>query len=373
MNDLTFMQMAIQLAKGGLGYTTPNPLVGAVLVKEGAVIGQGYHQYFGGPHAEINALSQVTIDPEGATLFVNLEPCSHHGKTPPCVEAIIAHKIKRVVVAMEDPNPMVSGRGIARLRAEGIEVTLGVMAEEAKKLNEIFIHYITTGLPFCLLKTAMSLDGKIATVAGESKWISNASSRHVTHHLRRQFSAILVGIGTILTDDPALTTRLDDHINADPHRIIVDTTCRIPLSARVLSVGSSAKTIIATTHLADVKKVEALKLMGADVIQLPHTTEGVDLKALMAYLGQIAIDSVLIEGGSQLNFSALKDGIVDKICAFIAPMIIGGSSAKTPVGGHGFQNLSDSTRLSDMTLSLLDGDLRIDAYIRKDTPCLLDS
>jgi diaminohydroxyphosphoribosylaminopyrimidine deaminase/5-amino-6-(5-phosphoribosylamino)uracil reductase len=371
--DTFYMSRALDLARLGSGFTSPNPLVGAVVVKDGQVIGEGWHQAFGSPHAEINAFKGLAASPEGATLYVTLEPCSHFGKTPPCVDAIIAHKLSRVVIAMTDPNALVSGKGISKLKAHGIAVTVGVMEAEARKLNEIFIKYITTKEPFCLLKTAMTLDGKIATAGGDSQWITNITSRQHVHGLRQRYSSIMVGIGTVLADNPQLTTRLSEGASADPHRIIVDSTGRIPLDAKVLSLQSSAKTIIATTNQAHAEKLEALKALGATILILPTTEKGVDLKALMIALGQLDIDSVLIEGGSELNFSALEAGIVDKVCTFIAPKLLGGRDAKTPVGGVGRSRISECIPLRDMTVSTLDGDVMLEAYIQKEDLCLQDS
>lgn len=367
--NIEYMKRAIELSKLGVGHTNPNPLVGAVIVKDGRIIGEGYHAFYGGPHAEVNAFKNASEDVKGATMYVTLEPCSHYGKTPPCANAIVEKGISKVVVGMEDPNPLVAGRGIEILRNNGIEVITGVLEEEVKKLNEIFIKYITTETPFCILKTAMTLDGKIATVTGDSKWITNQESRKYVHQLRHRVTAIMVGIGTILTDDPLLTTRLDENKGVDPVRVIIDTYARIPLEAKVLNLNSDAKTIVATTEKADKNKLKALEEKGAEIIKTPIRDNKIDLAYLMKALGEKKIDSVLLEGGSTLNYSALNEGIVDKILAFIAPKIIGGSNAKTPVGGEGKKYIKDAFILDNINILRFDQDIMIEAYLTKGELC----
>ncbi|WP_068555535.1 bifunctional diaminohydroxyphosphoribosylaminopyrimidine deaminase/5-amino-6-(5-phosphoribosylamino)uracil reductase RibD [Thermotalea metallivorans] len=357
-----YMERALELALQGAGYTSPNPLVGAVIVKNGRIIGEGYHEMYGGPHAEINAFLHATEDVKGATMYVTLEPCSHYGKTPPCARAIVDKGISKVVVAMIDPNPLVAGKGIEILKSNGIEVVTGLLEDKAKKLNEIFIKYITTGLPFCILKTAMTLDGKIAAYTGDSKWITNEYSREYVHELRHRVSGIMVGIGTVLADDPSLTTRRGDRQGKDPVRIIVDSRARIPLDAKVLHVSSKARTILATTSLADGNKLSTLEKMGVEVIMTPCQDNQVDLPYLMKALGERKIDSVLLEGGSTLNYAALEAGIVDKIVAFIAPKILGGDRAKTPVGGKGKASVADSLLLRDIAICRFQDDIMIEAY-----------
>jgi diaminohydroxyphosphoribosylaminopyrimidine deaminase/5-amino-6-(5-phosphoribosylamino)uracil reductase len=360
------MKRALELSKRGMGYTKPNPLVGAVIVKEGKVIGEGYHAFYGGPHAEINAFKHAKEDVKGATMYVTLEPCSHYGKTPPCANAIVEKGISRVIIGMKDPNPLVAGRGIEILKSNGIEVITGVIEDEVKKLNEIFIKYITTKTPFCLLKTAMTLDGKIATATGDSKWITNEMSREYVHKLRHRVSAIMVGIGTVLTDNPLLTTRLPNREDAvDPVRIIVDTGGRIPLESKVLNLDSKSRTIIATTEKITKGKFEALKEKGAEVLVAPLKEDKVDLAYLMKILGQKGIDSILLEGGSTLNYSALNEGIVDKVVAFIAPKMVGGHHAKTPVGGEGKKYIRDAFLLENLNLFRFDEDIMVEAYIRR--------
>jgi diaminohydroxyphosphoribosylaminopyrimidine deaminase/5-amino-6-(5-phosphoribosylamino)uracil reductase len=360
------MRRAIELAQEGVGYTSPNPLVGAVIVKNGRIIGEGYHKLYGGPHAEINAFKNAIEDVEGATMYVTLEPCSHYGKTPPCANTIVEKKISKVVIGMMDPNPIVAGRGIKILEKNGIEVITGILEGEVRKLNEIFIKYITTKLPFCILKTAMTLDGKIATSTGDSMWITNEGSRNYVHKIRHRVSGIMVGIGTILADNPKLTTRLDNKEGKDPIRIIVDTTAKIPLDSNVLNTNSKARTIIVTTENADDEKLEAIKAKGAEIIITPLRNNKVDLSFLMQRLAESGIDSILIEGGSTLNYSALEEGIIDKVISFIAPKIIGGNDAKTPVGGEGIKYVKDAILLENIQVSRFNEDIMIEGYLRKE-------
>ncbi|SJZ54145.1 bifunctional diaminohydroxyphosphoribosylaminopyrimidine deaminase/5-amino-6-(5-phosphoribosylamino)uracil reductase RibD [Garciella nitratireducens] len=361
-----YMKRAIELSKKGIGTVNPNPLVGAVIVKNGRILGEGYHKRYGDAHAEINAFYNAKEDVKGGTMYVTLEPCSHYGKTPPCVNAIIKKGIKKVVIGMKDPNPLVSGRGIQILKEHGIEVIFGVLEEEIKKLNEIFIHYITTHSPFCILKTAMTLDGKIATIQGDSKWISNEQSRKFVHKIRNQVSAIMVGIGTVLADNPSLTTRLENKQGKDPLRIIVDSSARIPLEAKVLHLSSKAKTLIATTQKANPEKIKVLEDMGVEVMITPLKNNQVDLKFLMDYLGKRGVDSVLIEGGATLNFSALEERIVNKVFTFISPKMIGGEMAKAPIGGRGKEFIKDAFFLQNRSIRFFEEDLMIEGYMRKE-------
>jgi diaminohydroxyphosphoribosylaminopyrimidine deaminase/5-amino-6-(5-phosphoribosylamino)uracil reductase len=363
--DIRYMKRALDLAEKGAGYTNPNPLVGAVIVKHGKIIGEGYHQLYGCSHAEINAFKNAEEDVKGADMYVTLEPCSHYGKTPPCANAIVEKGIKRVIISLVDPNPQVSGRGIKILKDNGIEVITGVLEQEGRKLNEIFLKYITTKIPFCTMKTAMTLDGKIAAYTGDSRWVTGEASRKYVHQLRHRMAGIVVGIGTVLADDPMLTTRLQQGGGRDPVRIIVDTTARIPLEARVLNINSKARTIIAASEKANSERLKALEEKGAEVIISPLKNEKVDLKFLMKALGERNIDSILLEGGSELNYAAIQDGIVDKINAFIAPKIIGGSSAKTPVGGEGKAYMKDAVLLNDIHIHRFDQDIMIEGYIDK--------
>ncbi len=363
--DIGYMKKALGLAEKGAGFVNPNPMVGCVIVKDGKVIGEGWHRFFGGNHAEIEALNSLTDDPVNSTMYVTLEPCSHYGKTPPCVNAIIESGIKRVVVATLDPNPLVAGNGVKRLTENGIEVITGVLMEEAQKLNEIFVKYITTTLPFCLMKSAMSLDGKIATKFADSKWITCSLSREYVHSLRHKYAAIMVGIGTILVDNPLLTTRIPDFEGKSPVRIIVDSKCKIPLDANVIKTASKVRTLIATTDQADCEKITKLREKNVEVLVIPVRNERVDLNVLMEKLGEMGIDSVLLEGGGTLNYSALDAEIIDKVAFFIAPKIIGGSLSKTPVEGDGVPLVESAFSLDHMTTHMFGQDIMIEGYVRK--------
>lgn len=356
-----YMRLAIEIAKKGAGKVNPNPMVGAVIVKDERVIGQGYHKYYGGNHAEVNAFENLSDNPEGATIYVTLEPCSHCGKTPPCVDKIIANKISKVVVGTLDPNPLVEGRGIKALKEAGIEVITGVLEEECKKLNEVFMKYILCKRPFVVLKTAMTLDGKIATESGESKWITSDKSRQEVHKLRNKLSAIMVGVNTVIKDNPELTCRLEGGKN--PVRIIVDSKLRIPLGSNVV-VDNLAQTIVATTEVADKDKILVLEKLGVKVLIINSKNERVDLQSLMIELGKRDIDGILLEGGATLSFSALEENIVDKIQVYIAPKIIGGEKSKTSIGGKGIEKLSDAIMLNNMTVKSVGTDLLIEAYLK---------
>lgn len=296
-------------------------------------------------------------------MYVTLEPCSHYGKTPPCARAIVEKGIKRVVVALIDPNPEVAGKGIGILKESGIDVTIGVLEEESKRLNEIFLKYIVTKYPFCILKTAMTLDGKIATTTGDSKWITNEKSRNFVHQLRHRVGSIMVGIGTVEQDNPYLNTRLNEGAGKDPIRIIIDSSGRININSNVLNIKSNARTIVATTDLAPKEKIEELVKKGADIIKTPLKNNKVDLHYLMNFLGEMKIDSVLIEGGSELNYSALSENIVDKIYTFIAPKLIGGKEAKTPIGGLGIPFMKDAISINNIKIHQFDNDIMLEGYL----------
>jgi diaminohydroxyphosphoribosylaminopyrimidine deaminase / 5-amino-6-(5-phosphoribosylamino)uracil reductase len=364
--DKKFMEMALRLAQKGEGGVNPNPLVGAVIVKDGSIIGEGFHEIYGGPHAEVNAFADAAkrgFDTDGATIYVTLEPCCHHGKTPPCTEAIIRNGISRVVIGTLDPNPLVAGNGAAILREAGISVVSGIMENECMAMNEVFIKYITTGRPFVVLKSAMSLDGKIATYTGESQWITCEESRKSVHLLRNKYTGILVGVGTVIADDPMLTARLEGSRN--PVRIVVDTNLRIPLKSAILRTSGEVRTIIATSKDGDCEKAKLIKAMGAQVIRAKSHDGRVSLDDVMVQAGSMGIDSVLIEGGGEVNFSALSENIVDKVMYYVAPLIIGGSTSKGTVGGQGFALLSEAVRLKDMKSSHVGRDMLIEAYVDK--------
>ncbi|MBQ7723760.1 MAG: bifunctional diaminohydroxyphosphoribosylaminopyrimidine deaminase/5-amino-6-(5-phosphoribosylamino)uracil reductase RibD [Selenomonadaceae bacterium] len=355
MTDEIFMREALRIARNAEGRTSPNPLVGAVIVRDGKIIAEGWHRAAGTPHAEIHALNMAGELAKNSTLYVTLEPCSHFGRTPPCAKAIVAAGIKRVVAAMTDPNPKVAGRGFDILRAAGVEVDVGILEDDARKLNEIFLKYITEKLPFVTMKFACSLDGKIATASGESQWISGIESRRFTHHLRDINDAILVGVGTVLADNPTLTTRLVEGKN--PVRVILDSNARTPLNSNVVT-DKSARTIIAVTENVPQEKISALETHGVEIITA-GSGERVDLNILMRKLAEREITSVLVEGGGTVHFAMIKAGLVDKIFAFIAPKIIGGKNALTAVEGAGIENLSDAFELNNFTAQKLGDDILI--------------
>lgn len=358
------MKLAIELAKKGKGKVNPNPMVGAVIVNGGKIIGQGYHEEYGKAHAEVNAFKSVSEDPEGATIYVTLEPCSHYGKTPPCVEKIIENRIAKVVVGTLDPNPLVAGRGIEILRASGIEVIIGVLEEECKKINEVFMKYIVKKKPFVVLKSAMSLDGKIATASGESRWITGEEARYEVHKLRNELSAIMVGVDTVIKDNPELTCRLEEGRN--PIRIVVDSKLRIPMESKVIVDTDKAKTIIATTDMAAKDKIAILENQGVVVLIVKSKDGRVDLQELMIKLGELNIDGILLEGGASLSFSALESRIVDKIQVYISPKLIGGEKSKTPVGGMGIELLKDAFKVENMTVRLIGEDILLEGYMKEE-------
>lgn len=363
--DEQFMREALALAAQARGRTSPNPMVGSVVVKGGRVIGRGYHVKAGASHGEVMAIEDAGAEAKGATLYVSLEPCCHYGRTPPCTKTIIAAGIRRVVAAMRDPNPLVSGKGLDELHQAGVEVTLPVLEAEAAALNEVFIKYITTKRPFVLLKVAASLDGKIATVTGESRWITNERSRLLVHQLRDQMDAIMVGINTVLRDDPLLTTRLPGGGGRDPTRVIVDSRLRLPCEARVLTASTTASTLIATTPEAPHEKRLQLEARGARVMVVEGTGPGVPLGPLMDQLASVQVTSILLEGGGELHSSALRSGIVDKVLYFIAPKLIGGRAAPPAIGGEGFARLEDAVTLERVQVKPLDDDLLIEGYVRR--------
>lgn len=354
MSDQKYMDRALKLAALAEGKTSPNPLVGAVIVKNGEIIGEGYHQKYGAAHAEINALAKAGARAEGAELFVNLEPCSHFGKTPPCTQAIINSGVKRVVVALVDPNPQVAGRGIKQLREAGIKVEIGLLAAEAKKLNEIFLKYITGDYPFIYLKKAQTLDGYIAASSGDSKWITNELARQEGHKLRQRVDAIMVGIGTVLADDPALTTRLKKIETNDPLRIILDPLLEIPLAAQIINQSSEAETLIITAAEFQTdqmaakldKKEKILKKDGVQLISFAVDANNYfDLKKILRYLHQQKIASILVEGGAKLSHTFLAQSLIDKFYYFIAPKIYGGSDGRSSFAGVGPKLMADAVDL----------------------------
>ena len=343
--DIEYMRRAMELAERGVGFTNPNPMVGAVIVKGGKVIGEGWHERCGEWHAERNAFKNCTVPAEGATMYVTLEPCCHYGKTPPCTEAIIEHGIARVVVGMEDPNPLVAGKGSALLREAGIEVVCGVEEEALREQNRVFLKYISTKLPWVAMKTAMTLDGKIATRTGDSKWITGAEARAYVHELRHRFMAILVGIGTAVADDPLLNCRIEGRGVRQPIRVVVDSNARLSLDSQLVKTAGEYRTIVAHTRFAPEESVKALREAGVEMLLCKEKEGLVDVRNLLELLGQSGIDSILLEGGGSLNYTFLSEGLADELYAFIAPKIVGGMNAKTPVEGAGMEKMADAINL----------------------------
>ncbi len=360
MNENNFMRMALELAQQGCGWAAPNPMVGAVIVKDGRIIGQGWHRKFGGLHAEREALAACTESPRGATMYVTLEPCCHHGKQPPCVDAILQAGLAHVVVGSEDPNPLVKGKGIRKLREHGVRVTEGVLRGDCDELNEVFFHYIRTGLPFVVMKYAMTMDGKIAAYTGASKWITGEEARKHVQLQRHRYRAIMVGAGTVLADDPLLTCRMEHGRN--PVRILCDSRLRIPLDARVIATAREIPTILATCN-HDKKKAAAYEQAGCYVLSGASENGQVDLPDLIRHLGAGGIDSILLEGGGTLNWSALERGIVQKVQAYIAPKLLGGREAKTPAEGQGFSSLEQAVRLKNSRVLRLGTDILIESEV----------
>lgn len=357
-----YMKRAIELADKGKGFVNPNPLVGAVIVKDGRIIGEGYHELYGNAHAEVNAFLNATEDVSGADMYVTLEPCSHYGKTPPCALKIVEKGIKRVYVSSLDPNPLVNFKGIQILKDAGIEVEYGLLENQTKKQNEIFFHYVQNKTPFVALKYAMTLDGKIATYIGDSKWITNNSSRTFVHELRNQYMAIMVGINTIIMDNPKLNTRLD-HPSRNPIRIILDPNLKITEDAIVVNTAKDQPTYIVTLSKNDEKKINRLSELGVKFI-IQDNKQEIDIKQLMIDLGKLNIDSVLVEGGSATHGKMLTAGVVNKIYAFIAPEIVGGKLALTPIGGEGISLMKDAFIIEDQEIKQFDEDILITGYIK---------
>lgn len=360
--DDYWMKRALRLAEKGRGRTSPNPMVGAVLVKRGRVIGEGYHPKAGEPHAEILALKQAGEEARGSTLYLNLEPCTHYGKTPPCAPSVIQAGIKRAVIGMEDPNPLVRGKGIESLKNAGIEVTFGILEKECQRLNEAFTKYIQTKEPFVILKAASTLDGKIATRSGFSKWISGEVSRRWVHRLRDQVDGVIVGIGTILKDDPLLTSRIRG--GRDPYRIILDSRLKIPEEARVIKENPS-KTILAITELASDEKLKRLEEKGVLILKFEPEEEKVPLRPLLKKLGEMEMMSILVEGGSEVNGSFLNQGLIDKILIFFSTKLMGDREAPGIFSGREIKHLNEATLLYEIKIRRTGGDILLEGYIQK--------
>lgn len=364
MNDSEYMRRALRLAEKGCGWTAPNPMVGAVIVKNGEIIGSGWHEKYGQAHAERAALASCRESPEGAVMYVTLEPCCHYGKQPPCTDAIIEAGIRRVVVGSGDPNPLVSGKGIRILREHGIEVTEHVLKEECDCLNEVFFHYIRTKRPFVVMKYAMTMDGKIAAYTGRSKWITGEEARRHVQEQRHRYTAIMAGVGTVLADDPMLTCRLPHTKN--PIRIICDTHLRTPLTSKLADTAGQIPTILATCS-GDREKQKAYEDAGIRILCTEEREGHVDLNRLMKELGEEEhIDSILLEGGGTLNWAALESGIVQKVQAYIAPKLFGGQDAKTPVEGMGVSAPDSAFRLRDSKVTRLGEDFLIESEVEAD-------
>jgi len=363
MEDRDYMALALSLAERGVGWASPNPMVGAVIVKDGRIIGQGWHERCGQPHAERNALANCTEPPQGATMYVTLEPCCHYGRQPPCTQAILDAGIRRVVVGSGDPNPLVAGKGLALLREAGVEVTEHVLEEECMKLNEVFFHYIRTKRPYVVMKYAMTLDGKIAAHTGDSKWVTGEEARAHVQQLRHRYTGIMVGVGTVLADDPLLTCRLPG--GRSPVRIICDTRLRTPLTAQVVATARETPTLLVTCHTEKEKRAD-YEAAGCQVLTGTERDGHVDLNWLMDELGRREIDSVLLEGGGTLNWAALEQGIVQKVLAYIAPKLAGGKDAKTPVEGTGIDRMARAVRLEHSTVTQIGADFLIESEVVPD-------
>jgi diaminohydroxyphosphoribosylaminopyrimidine deaminase/5-amino-6-(5-phosphoribosylamino)uracil reductase len=363
---MDYMEQALSLARLALGQVSPNPAVGAVVVKNDEIVGQGYTQPPGSAHAEVVALEQAGKEARGGVMYVTLEPCSHYGRTPPCTQAIIAAGITEIHLAMIDPNPSVSGQGKNELEKEGMKVYVGEHEKEANEINEAYTKFITTGLPFVTAKFAMSLDGKIATSSGDSKWISTEEARKFGHNLRYTADAIMAGVRTILADNPRLTARYcggrGGIARKQPLRVVVDSKCNTPLSARIFS--KPGKTLLALGRVATPEEKETFAQAGAELLELPSEEGRVDLEKLLRVLGKREITSVLVEGGGILIGSLFDCGLIDKVVAFIAPMIIGGKEAKTPVSGRGVDKIIDSIKLERISMEKIGEDLMISGYVK---------
>lgn len=364
--DHNFMQMALDLAARGQGYTSPNPMVGAVIVKDDWVVGQGWHEAAGGPHAEINAIVDAGENARGATLYVTLEPCNHEGKTPPCTQAIASAGIARVVVAMADPNPHVTGGGIAYLREAGIEVTTGIYEAEAWRLNAFFIKHVQTGRPYVILKCAATLDGQIATKTGDSKWVTGQAARTRVHQTRHAVDGIMVGVDTVKSDDPSLTTRLEDKKGIDPVRIVLDTRLTIFEDAKVLGPGSESDTIVITGNPVDPDKRQRLLENGVRVMEAPVQNDRIDLTALMEQIGRMEICSLLVEGGSQVAAAMLTAGLVDRVNFFYAPKILAGNGIAM-CSGPAPEKMASAIGVTNMEVRYFGDDLLVEGDIASES------
>ncbi len=374
--DEQYMRRAIELALKGEGFVDPNPMVGALIVKDGRVIGEGYHHKYGDLHAERDALSKLTEDAAGATVYVTLEPCCHHGKQPPCTEALIERAVKRVVIGSRDPNPLVAGKGVKLLRDAGVEVVEDFLRDECDAINPVFFKYITSKQPYVVLKYAMTMDGKIATVTGASKWITGEESRNKVQYLRHKYMGIMAGIGTVLADDPMLNVRVDGL--KSPVRVITDSRLRIPLDSKIVKTAGEYRTIVAhcmpdTDGVSETVgdheqasragKAAELKKAGIELVRTPSVNGHVDVSFLMKYLGEAGVDSVLVEGGGTLNDSIIRAGLVDRVEVFVAPKIFGGQDAKSPVAGTGIKEVDQASKFKLLEVANYGDDIQL-SYIK---------
>ena len=359
----SYMKLALSLAARGEGWVSPNPMVGAVVVKEGQVVGRGYHRRAGLPHAEVEALAAAGEAARGADLYVTLEPCNHQGKTPPCTQAILSAGVRRVIIATPDPNPQVTGGGAEFLAAQGVAITLGVLETEARRLNEAWLHYVNTGRPWVVAKAACSLDGKIATVGGESQWLTGEAARALGHRLRHRVDAMVVGIGTVLADDPQLTTRRPRGRGKDPIRVVLDSRLRLPLTSRLLHLDSEAPTWVATTSQAPIETIHALENRGAQVLVLPADAGRVSLPALLEELGARQVQSLLVEGGAVTLGAFFDQRLVNQFYFFYAPKILGGQKAPGMVGGQGIVHLGEAHIAKNLSVRRVGGDLLVSGYL----------
>lgn len=361
MTNQDYMKRALELAKKAMGYTSPNPMVGCVVVKDGRIVTEGYHERCGEYHAERNALTKCSEDLTGATMYVTLEPCCHQGKTPPCTDIILKRGIGKVYVGSMDPNPKVAGKGVQILRDHGVEVETGLLEEECLSLNEIFFHYITTKMPYVAMKYAMTLDGKIASFSGDSKWVTGEKAREHTHFLRKKYRGILVGIGTVLADDPMLNCRIENGV--DPVRIVCDSHLQIPLECQLVKTAKNIETIVCYAEENE-EKQKALMEAGVQLIKAEKDGQ-VDLEKLMMELGSMEIDSVLVEGGGAIHGSFLTSGLVQKVYCYIAPKMIGGKDALSPVLGKGIEKMSDAVEITDVTVQNFGSDICVSGHVKQ--------
>jgi diaminohydroxyphosphoribosylaminopyrimidine deaminase / 5-amino-6-(5-phosphoribosylamino)uracil reductase len=357
------MKLPLQLAAKGAGWVSPNPMVGAVVVKDGLIVGKGFHRRVGAPHAEVEALRQAGKAAKGADLYVTLEPCNHQGRTPPCTQAILSAGVSRVIIATMDPNPQVAGGGGEYLKSRGVSVETGLLEQEARRLNEAWFHWVATGRPWVIAKAACSLDGKIATAGGESQWLTGEAARAFGHRLRHRVDAILVGLNTALSDDPQLTTRLLRGRGRDPIRVVLDSRLRLPLTAKLLHLDSPAPTWVACTREAPKEKIRAIKDLGAEVLVFPPEAGRVPLKPLLELLGRQQVQSLLVEGGAEVLGGFFDQRLVNQFYFFFAPKILGGRAAPGVLGGEGVARLAEAHQAKAPIISRIGPDLLISGYL----------